>query len=79
MGLRPTWSASGYISSCSYFEDALTHWTSPNPNLPWMPSVSKWSTYPTCARVTVSYPQWACIGNPGTTLPWYILNPRRLS
>lgn len=43
LGFLSSWFARGYISSCWYFDEAQTHWTSPNPNLPSMPSVSKWS------------------------------------
>ena len=43
LGLRSSWFARGYISQCSYFDEADTHWASPNPNLPSILSVSKWS------------------------------------
>ena len=79
LGFLFSWSARGYISQWLYLDEAQTHCTSPNPNLPSIPMLSKWSTYPTSARVTVSYPQCACMGNPGTTLPWYILYPSLFS
>ena len=79
LGFLSSWSARGYISLWLYLDDAWTHWASPFPNLPHVPAWSKWSTRPMCAYVNVSYPQWACIGKPGTTFPWYILNPSLFS
>ncbi len=44
LGFLPSLFTSGYISQWLYLDDAMAHWASPNPNLPWVPLWSKWST-----------------------------------
>ena len=44
LGFLASCSTRGYISQWLYLDEAITHWASPNPNLPWAPLWSKWST-----------------------------------
>jgi hypothetical protein len=68
-------SSRGNISEWEIPAPAVTHCTSPRPNLAAAPSESAWSMRPERTKVTVSKPRWGWAGQPGTTVPWYIDQP----
>ena len=74
-GLGRSVCSSGNISVCCTPLPAVIHCTSPPPKRAMAPSESAWSSMPLRTRVMVSKPRCGCTGKPGTSWPWYMLQP----
>jgi hypothetical protein len=74
-GFGAAGSSSGNISAWTMPLPAVSHCTSPPPKRAVAPSESEWSIRPLRTMVTVSKPRCGWPGKPGTSRPWYMLQP----